>query len=296
MKNVAILVPLDFSDLSNIALKTAEYFARLFDGKLTPYHAYIPITDLDGFYYMGMGFSGQDNFTEVENILQDRLNEVGEQYVDERYLNPGVIDVGNPAKAIAGAADEYDLIVMSTHGRTGFTRMFIGSTAEKVLRTCHTPVIVVEESSRVDPMERIMVTTDFSEPSFKVFPLVSGIAQAAGSQVDLIHVVSNVQLGDDETLHSATKSRHKELEFLADEHFSAVRNQINCEAVPSGKSPHEAIHDLNMENDYNLVAMSSIGRTGLDYMMMGSTASNVVRNVKSAVLSLNPRRKETPTT
>ena len=123
MKNLNILVPVDFSDLSYQAFKAAEILAEYFDGTITPFHAYIPITDIDGSYYMGLGVATQTAAQDLEPILEDRLQEVAKEYVNEKFLKSSKLGVGNPAHAIVEESDEYDLIVMSTHGRTGFSRI-----------------------------------------------------------------------------------------------------------------------------------------------------------------------------
>jgi nucleotide-binding universal stress UspA family protein len=290
MKNAKILVPLDFSELSKKALKAAEIFARLFEGTITPFHAYIPLTDLDGFHYLGSGVTTQDNLVNVEKIIQNRLREEAVNLIDAKYLTEGHIGIGNPAHAIAEAAREFDLIVMSTHGRTGFTRLLLGSVAEKVLRLSHTPVLVVEEGSMLSPLEKILLTTDFSENSYEAFDIAKKIAKAAGGKIDLLHIA---RVNDQESINKAKTTediRMKSLEKLVARKFGDMKESVRPLVISSKKSAHEAILEETQKTPYNLLIMATIGRTGLDYLMMGSTASNVVRHVETAVLSINPVR------
>ncbi|MEX0771983.1 MAG: universal stress protein [Balneolales bacterium] len=295
MKNLNILVPLDFSELGNRALIAARTFVNIFGGKITPFHAYIPIADLDGFYYMGTGFSAQDNFTEIEKVLFDRLTETAENHVDKSLLAPAVVDVGNPAQAICHVASDYDIVVMGTHGRTGFSRLFMGSATDKVLRICQKPVLVVEEHSKLDEIKSILVTTDFSENSTRAFPIAMEIAEGSGGKIDLVHIVSKEALGagdDDEAANNTASSRKKELEEMINKHFRGMGDRVHAKTLISDKSPHEAIAELNKTSRYNLIVMSTVGRTGLEYLRMGSTTSNVARHVETAVLSINPGRDE----
>lgn len=291
MKNLNILVPLDFSDLGNRALNAARTFVKMFGGKVTPFHAYIPITDLDGFYYMGTGFSAQDNFSEVEKVLFDRLTETAENHIDQSLLAPAVVEVGNPAQAICHIANDYDMVIMGTHGRTGFSRFFMGSVTDKVLRICHKPVLVVEEHSELDEIKSILVTTDFSENSTKAFPIALDIAMGSGGTIDLVHIVSKEALGsgdDDEAASNTASSRNKELEEMTEMYFGEIKERVHPKSLISNKSPHEAIAELNKSEKYNLIVMSTLGRTGLEYLRMGSTTSNVARHVETAVLGINP--------
>lgn len=292
MKNIKILVPIDFSDLSLKALEAAETMARLFDGKITPLHAYIPITEMEGPYSIGLGPSAHEDYEEIEKTLTERLNNAAAETVDAELLNEGKIAVGNPAYSIVEASSDYDMIVMSTHGRTGFTRFILGSVAEKVLRLAHVPVLVVEEESKIAPIKRMLVTTDFSENSSAAFPFAKEIAKASGARMDLVHVISYEQFEDEEASESFVSLRKKRLELLAKEHFHDISDQLNLEVVVSSDTPHEAIFKRTNEISYNLLVMATVGRTGIDYLMMGSTTANVVRHVDTAVLSVNPKREE----
>jgi len=292
MKNIKILVPIDFSDLSLKALEAAETMARLFEGKITPLHAYIPITEMEGPYSIGLGPSAHEDYEEIEKTLTERLNSVAKEHVDGELLNEGKIAVGNPAYSIVEASKEYDMIVMSTHGRTGFTRFILGSVAEKVLRLAHVPVLVVEEESKTAPIKRMLVTTDFSENSAAAFPYARDIAKASGARIDLVHIISYEQFEDEEASDSFVSLRKKRLELLAKEHFHDISEQLNLEVVVSSDTPHEAIFKRAKEISYNLLVMATVGRTGIDYLMMGSTTANVVRHVNTAVLSVNPKREE----
>ncbi len=288
MKNLHILVPVDFSDLSFQAFKAAEAMAAYFEGTITPFHAYVPITDIDGSYYMGLGVASQAPMQDLEPILSDRLEEVAREHVDEKFLRPVKLGIGNPSHAIVEEGDHYDMIVMSTHGRTGFSRMLLGSTAEKVLRLSRKPVLVIEQGSRLIPLEKILLTTDLSRNSEVAFPYARQIAKASGARIDIAHIVSYDDFKDLTSAQDAADVRHERLRKLVEKHFSDLDNDCRSEIILSSESPHEAIHNLCHSRDYNLVIMSTIGRTGLKYLTMGSTTANVIRMVNTAALSINP--------
>jgi nucleotide-binding universal stress UspA family protein len=287
-----ILVPIDFSDLSIKALKAAGEFARVFDAQITPFHAYIPISEIDGPYSLGLGPSVPENLVDIEETLQDRVNSVAHENVDGDLLKHAVIEVGNPAHCIIEEGKDYDIIVMGTHGRTGFTRVILGSVAEKVLRLSHVPVLIVEEESMLTPIKRIMVTTDFSENSYSVFPYAKTIAQATGAEIDLIHVLSYNQFDDDSTAQSFVSLREQRMKVLVKEYFHEISDKVHTEVLVSSDTPHETIFNLDTERAYNMICMATIGRTGIDYMMMGSTTANVVRHVDTPVFSYNPKEPD----
>lgn len=285
-----ILVPIDFSDRSKKALRVADKFASLFDGSVTPFYSHLPISELDEPYALGMSTKMYQKFEDLEKTLVDRVTEIAAENADVKRLGKSVVVMGNAAQGIIDASEDYDYVIMSSHGRTGFSRFLLGSVSEKVLRLCNKPVMIVENESDVDDFKKILVTTDFSENSAEAFPYAIEIAKATGAEVDLVHILSFDQFEDEEKDLSLRKIREERLKILKKEHFNDITKQINHKVIVSQDSPHEAIYNHVKENPYHLIVMATVGRTGINYLMMGSTTANVVRHVKTAVLSVNPKK------
>ncbi|MDX1617620.1 MAG: universal stress protein [Balneolaceae bacterium] len=292
MENAKILVPLDFSDLSIRALKAAEVFAVMLEGTITPFHSYLPMSELDGPYMLGLGPTPTEDYDEMESILLDRIDEVARENVDPSVLGKSVISVGNPAHAIADEGKKHDMIVMSTHGRTGFTRLFLGSVAEKVLRISHAPVLIIDKESKIKPVENVMITTDFSENSHAAFPYLKAIVKASGAHAELLNIMSYDPQHDDRPDDSKISLREQRLNVLAKEELHEISDMLTTKVLVSSDTPHEAILNYNLNNPHDLILMATVGRTGIDYLMMGSTTANIVRHVKTPVLSINPRRRD----
>ena len=290
MENIKILVPLDFSDLGSIALHSAEKLAELFDGSITPFHSYLPLNEVDGGPYMfGMGTSTMEDFDEIEDALHERLSELANEAIDPSLLTEPLISIGNPAQSIVEESENFDMIVMTTHGRTGFSRFFLGSVSEKVLRMADVPVLIVNEERELTNLERIMVTTDFSDHSKEAFPVAMKIAQKANAKLELVNVMSYDPQHEEEPDESKEQLRRQRLRVLAKEEMHKMGDLLETKLIISEDTPHEAILNYNIENPHDLIVMSTVGRTGIDYLMMGSTTANVARHVKSPVLSVNPK-------
>jgi nucleotide-binding universal stress UspA family protein len=290
MENIKILVPLDFSDLGSKALHSAEKFAKLFNGSITPFHSYLPLNEVDGGPYMfGMGTTAMDDYEEIEEALHDRLGELAHEQVDANLLNKPLISIGNPAQSIVEEGKDYDMIVMTTHGRTGFSRFFLGSVSEKVLRTSHVPVLIVNEERELENLDRIMVTTDFSDHSKEAFPVAKEIARKANATLEVVNILAFDPQHDDEPDESKIEVRNQRMNVLAKELLHDISDQVKTNVIVSSDTPHEAILNHNLNNPHDLIVMSTVGRTGIDYLMMGSTTANVARHVKSPVLSVNPK-------
>lgn len=137
-----ILVPTDFGEPSEAALRTAIEYAQVFGSEIVLMHAYeIPV----------MGFPDGAVIATAE--LTDSLMEAAHAGLDQQVkANEGcgvtlrsVVKEGDPYRMINDAAAEVGagLIVLGTHGRRGLSRALLGSVAEKVVRTANVPVLVV---------------------------------------------------------------------------------------------------------------------------------------------------------
>lgn len=294
MKNYNILVPIDFSDAGKYALQAAQKIAELFNGSITPFHSYIPVSDMYGPDMFGLETTPapMGNPEEVEKMHYDHLQEFVKDKVPEQFLNKPEISIGNPAQSIVEAAEDFDIIVMSSHGRSGFSRFFLGSVSDKVLRMAHIPVLIVNKEKQLTSLNRIMLATDFSDHSKEAFPFAKTIAKAAEANIDLVHILSFDPNESDHPEESTVSLRRQRLEVLAKEELHDIDHLVETKLIISSNTPHEAILNENLNNPHDLIIMSTVGRTGIDYLMMGSTTSNVVRHVKSPVLSINPKKKK----
>lgn len=136
-----ILVPMDFSPYSEQALDYALQLAETFQARITLLHV-IETPVLAGGAYMGRAIS---SYTEQLEVEASRLiNEYAQRVRDRGLLCEAVIDHAVPFQQIVNLASarDVDVIVMSTHGRTGLAHMLLGSVAEKVVRLAPCPVLV----------------------------------------------------------------------------------------------------------------------------------------------------------
>jgi nucleotide-binding universal stress UspA family protein len=135
-----VLCGTDFSESSFKALDYGLRFAKLAEGKLIILHlVHVPAGDLLGEKAYTL------NFDEAKNRMTEMLEEVRVNRL-ERYANTElIVDLGDPAEQIIQLASRrnVDLIVTSTHGRSGLSHLIMGSVAEKIIRHAPCPVFVV---------------------------------------------------------------------------------------------------------------------------------------------------------
>jgi nucleotide-binding universal stress UspA family protein len=287
-----ILVPTDFSDLSLKAIHVANKYASIFGGKISLIYSHIPITELDEPYAIGMSSRIYQDYEEIEESLKKKLNNIVDEHVDDEHKGEVLVHIGNPAQSVVEISEDFDIIIMSTHGRTGFSRFLLGSVAEKVLRMAKIPVMVVEDESDVGNFEKILVTTDFSDNAVAAYPKALEVAKKTGGTVDILHILSFDQFDDDEADPSIKKIREQRMKLIEKEYFHELGDRVSSYTIVSGDSPHEAILKYSKTTSYNLIIMATVGKTGISYMMMGSTTANVVRHVETAVLSVPPEPDE----
>jgi universal stress protein A len=137
-----ILVPIDFSEYSLNALQYAVRFAKHFGSELILLHVVEPVV-----YPTDISF-GQIAFPNVEEELHRRSEHELKRLRKEvraEVAAKSFIRLGKPFVEITAAAKEYDvdLIIIASHGHTGVEHILFGSTAEKVVRKAHCPVLTV---------------------------------------------------------------------------------------------------------------------------------------------------------
>ena len=142
-----ILVPTDFSETSDAALRYARTLADTFGASLHLLHAFedpYAAGALAPEVYGTVPQELRDSALELANTnLEERLPAADR----ERYRGATTVVTGAPAAAIVKYATDHgvDLIVMGTHGRSGVAHLLLGSVAEKVVRTAPCPVLSVRE-------------------------------------------------------------------------------------------------------------------------------------------------------
>ena len=141
-----MLVPIDFSECSKKGLRYAIALAREHKAAITLVYI-VPSISMLGEY------GGIDYASLTKEMRESGERELATVAIDEiRGVVPSDTEVraGSPASEIVSIAKSLpaDLIVISTHGRTGVKHAFMGSVAERVVQTAPCPVLVVREKER----------------------------------------------------------------------------------------------------------------------------------------------------
>ena len=188
------------------------------------------------------------------------------------------------------------LIVMPTHGRTGLKHVFLGSTAERVVRHSPCPVLVVRERTRQSKtgprltVKRILVPVDFSEGSQEALQYAIGFANQFGARIMLLHATylgyiyssEGTALYDVRGLQNAARenAERQMQKFVRAAKFGRVKYET---AFTDG-SPALDIGAFAKQHDIDLIVTSTHGLTGFEHVLIGSIAEKVVRGAPCSVL------------
>lgn len=140
-----ILVPIDFSEYSKPAISFSKDLAKIFNSELILVHVVEPILYPPDF---SMGQVALPPLTiDVDSAAKEELQRLIKNEIGDEFKASSIIRTGKPFVEIVDAAIELDidLIVISSHGRTGVEHILFGSTADKVVQKAPCPVLTVRD-------------------------------------------------------------------------------------------------------------------------------------------------------
>ena len=154
LKLTRILVPTDFSEPARKAIRYAAQMAGQFGATITLLHVFELPTYAQSLPEYPTIYQSRDDlqslYADAKVHAEERLAALRDQLSNESLTADVLMHVGTPYEHIVQAARETaaDLIVIATHGYTGLKHLFLGSTAERVVRHAPCPVLVVREHER----------------------------------------------------------------------------------------------------------------------------------------------------
>lgn len=205
------------------------------------------------------------------------------------------LERGDPTQQILEVVEDAkaSLLAMSTHGRTGASRLMRGSVAERILRKCPIPLLLcnphaIDKELEGDQFQRILVPLDGSSLANEILPLVEELALAYGSHVTLLRVQpliyttvpSPMFTGELWNEEATRKTLEKQREDLA---------KAGIDVEIRATYGVESTEILDAAKEANLVAMTTHGRSGISRWWFGSVAESVVRHCPCPLLVLRSR-------
>lgn len=305
----SILCPVDFSSFSRHALQHGAQLARWFQATLNVLYVYPPPAPPPPVLFGGLPGPVAMEPLPALTVSPERLHADMEAQlakfasgVDLSGVETEVrVRPGSPVRGILdeAAATHSDLIVIGTHGHSGFDRLALGSVTEKILRKARCAVLTVPPPVADPPAEpleifkRILCPVDFSEASMKALEYALALAKEADAELLLMHVIEGV--ADVQHWQQPTNPSILEYLRLSEQHALGRLRQVMpedahtwCtpkEILMTGK-PHQEILRVARDENVHLIVMGVYGRNPIDLMFFGSTTNQVVRASVCPVLTL----------
>lgn len=269
-----ILVPTDFSEHAEYALRVAAQIAKKVNAEIFLLHMLeLPsqMSDLTT-----KGAEGPEIIFAIKKV-----REQFELAKEKPYLEGiPVTEAVQFAKAFEGIIESskknaIDLIVMGSHGVSGFEEMFVGSNTEKVVRTSEIPVLVVKGDLEISSLKKLVFASDFSSEIEDAFPKALNFAEMLGVELHMLMVntPNNFKTtAASEALMADFASRYG----LANQVSLHTYNDENLEA---------GILNFTEKIKADLIGICTHGRTGLSHFFNGSLSEDVVNHSKKAVVT-----------
>jgi nucleotide-binding universal stress UspA family protein len=286
-----ILCPVDYSEIAQHAVDHASAIAGWYDARLTLLHVFANLPTMD---LPPLVLEDADRARLMTDMRKMAVRVPGQVPLDFRIQEAGYVHEEIIAQL---AATHADLLVLGTHGRSGFQRLFLGSVTEKVIRKAACPTLVVPpRAADVAPdapvqFRRILCPIDFSESSLDALAYAITMAEEADARLTLLNVVEIPQILSQEPTvleldltgirEAAVADARRRLHGLIPEHARAYCTVET--AVVEGRSHQEILRQAG-EQGSDLVVMSVHGRGVIERMIFGSTTHHVIRAAACPVL------------
>jgi nucleotide-binding universal stress UspA family protein len=286
------------SDTSRHALEHAFAFARWYRARVTVLHVLnVPLPVIPP-AAVPVGDASTVPPLRPEDVTEDVRRFASSASGADLSAADVVVVEGSPVREILRQAEERraDLLVMGTHGRSGFEALFLGSVTEKVLRSTHVPVLTVPPA--VERVEAVVYNTilcpiEFSDASIRAMEYAFALAQETGARLILLHAIDQLvdapQPGALSPFNLEQYRQHLEEDARARLQAAVPAGaRVWCtpeERVLSGKAYRVILETADQEKA-EVIVMGVHGKGALNRRLFGSTTHHVIREAHCPVLTL----------
>jgi nucleotide-binding universal stress UspA family protein len=268
-----ILVPTDFSGQADYALHVASQLAKRHRCEIYLLHMLeLPINEIDALsshsdlpeamFYMKLARKRFDEVLEKPFLKNLKVHEI----VKFHQAFDGIIDTCKEYKI--------DLIIMGSHGVSGFKEMFIGSNTEKVVRTSDIPVLVIKNYHKTFKVNNFIYASDFTEENKEPFKKAMKFAKLVDATMHLLMInTPNKFLTTDEA-----DSRMQDF-------MKGVRFKNYTINIYNDYTIEKGILNFAHHIDAGLIGMSTHGRKGIAHFFNGSISEDLVNHAKRPVIT-----------
>lgn len=281
-----ILLPLDGSPLSQLALPYAQMLGEAFNASVE----LVFCTETEDV--------PETIASEIRQDAEDDLRQIAAS-LPKALRTRLTVQPGNPPEVILeqAQAEEGTLIVMATHGYSGPQRWFLGSVAHKVVQAAENPVLLIPigaKSPEGGPVEfaRVIVPLDGSPVAEQVLPHVVSLCKALDMEMILARAYNPNFPGSSIRMREVTKIVHDAAEEYMKEALKHMQGEgltkISYQVLRG--IPAQRITDLALETPNSLTALCTHGRHGIGRWVLGSVTDAVIHCSEEPVLVIPASR------
>ncbi|MEA3440220.1 MAG: universal stress protein [Chloroflexota bacterium] len=272
-----IVVPLDGSQYGEQAIHAARDLCTTFDARLTLLSA----------------LKEKYRDTPLNQDRQKYLDQMTRQLMDEGLQTESTLRFGLVEDRINDLVREQgvDMVVMSSHGRSGLKRWLMGGVATGVLKVVNCPVLIIhpraDEGAPEPLFRKLLVTLDGSEYSERVLPYVKSSAEF-NSKVILLRIPEVPEAEMYGAVLEEIQELREEAEAEAQDYLECVAAELGNEGIETrvivqGSRPAQTIISVADEEQVDVIMMATHGRGGLQRLFVGSVADRVVHHTDHPV-------------
>ena len=284
-----ILVPLDGSPLAECVLSHVVAMAQPLEAKVTLLNVCEPRSGDEALHPVN-ALSWSFRTAEADTYLDEVASRLREAGLDVKRARLG----GKAAEQILAFAHQHaiDLILLSSHGRSGLTGWNVSSVVQKIITRAGVSVMIVRAYHPVTgdlahlTYSRLLCPLDCSQRAEHALPVASMLARSHGAQLILAHIVAKPEMPrrrplTDEELEVMDKvielNRAEAVHCLEDLKSSLLAEQVDVEShLLVSDKPAQSLHNLVGEEKVDMVVMSAHGYSGSTSWPYGSLALNFV--------------------
>jgi len=297
-----ILCPVDFSETSARALAYASAIATWYEARLTVLYV-APEFNEPPAAEVATREPLPGSRGDVVVRLRRLIEQAGSTAVDLQLL----AEAGRAPDVIVNSAAvlKADLLVMGTHGLSGFNRLLLGSVTEKVARTTSCPLLTVPPGAPASTPSRILFKKivcpiDYSPASLKALDYALELGRQADGRVMVLNAIEYMDADDqlepsvfDPCREPVLESRRRRQQFI-DQGLARLRAQLAAEPrtwceIDAAVAVNRAYKEILLragEWPADLIVMGAQGSSGLELMLYGSNTHHVVRAAPCPVLTV----------
>lgn len=271
-----IIVPIDFSNHSEFALKAAALLAKKHNVEIYALHMldiqFVNLSESESYgqekavFFLKMAEKRIKRF-----LLKDYLKDVKVYPIIQHYKV--FSDINSIAKDVNA-----DLIMMSSHGVSGFKEFFVGSNAEKVIRHSELPVFVIKNDLNDVVFKDVVFATSLSDETMEAYKKMLKIVALFEANLHILYV----NLPNEDFL-STPEMEKKAIEFLLEAEGNT--NRMKDISFVCDRSIEKGILNFSNVVGADLISVITHGRKGLSHIFAGSISEDITNHSTLPILT-----------